>query len=60
MIKNVNKTEIYENYINFTPLILPCKHQIKLIHNEPKQDRTLREKIAMEEMKAAIELLKLR
>ena len=60
MLKNNGKAEIYEKWINSTPIILPRKIQIKQIPNEPEQQRTLREKMALDSLKMEIELLRLR
>uniref|UniRef100_A0A0L8FN67 Uncharacterized protein n=1 Tax=Octopus bimaculoides TaxID=37653 RepID=A0A0L8FN67_OCTBM len=60
MIKNNHKAEIYERWLNSTPIILPHKFQIKRIPNEQDQRRQLRENLTLEKMKTEIELLKLR
>ena len=60
MLKNYNKAEIYEKWLNSTPLILPRKLQIKPITDEPEQQRRLRERMSLDKMSTEIELLKLR
>ena len=35
MLKNRNKTDIYENWISSTPIILPRKLQVEQISDEP-------------------------
>ena len=60
MIKNHNKAEIYEKWINSTPIILPRKLQIKPIREEPEQQRRLRERMSLDKMNMEIELLRLR
>uniref|UniRef100_A0A0L8GWS3 Uncharacterized protein n=1 Tax=Octopus bimaculoides TaxID=37653 RepID=A0A0L8GWS3_OCTBM len=60
MLKNHNKAEIYDKWLNSSPIILPRKFQIKHITDEPEGQRYLREKLASEKMKTEVELLKLR
>ena len=60
MLKNSNKTEIYEKWITSTPIILPRKLQVKSISDEPERQRRLREKMALDKFHTEIELLKLR
>ena len=60
MLKNGNKADIYEKWSTSTPIILPRKLQVKLIPDEPEQQRRLREKMALDKFRMEIELLRLR
>ena len=60
MLKNRNKSEIYEKWMNSTPIILPKKLQIKPIPDEPEVQRRLRERMSLDKMRMETELLKLR
>lgn len=57
MIKNAAKAKIYNTWLNSGPKTLPRKLQIPTIREESKNQRVRRERLAMEEFKAELDLL---
>ena len=60
MIKNRNKAEVYLNWLESSPITLPRKLQFREIPDEPEQQRRRREKLAMDQFQAEIDLLQMR
>lgn len=60
MLKNKNKADIYLNWLESSPIVLPRKLQFKEISEEPEQQRRRREKLAMDQFQAEIDLLQMR
>ncbi|CAC5415570.1 unnamed protein product [Mytilus coruscus] len=60
MLKNNSKAEIYEWWLNSTPMIVSRKLQIKAIPEEPDTQRRLCEKMSLDKMNTEVELFQLR
>ena len=59
-LKNHNKAEIYLSWLQTSPITLPRKLQFKEIPDEPEPQRRRREKLAMDNFQAEIDLLQMR
>lgn len=59
-LKNQKKSDIYLSWLETSPITLPRKLQFKEIPDEPEQQRRRREKLAMDQFQAEIDLLQMR
>lgn len=60
MVKNAEKSKIYQSWLMSGPTVIPRKLQIPEIRGEPENQRVRREKLVLEKFKTEIDLLQMR